>query len=102
MEVTEVKVTLVNSEDGKLKAFANIVLDGCFVVRGLKVIEGKQRTLVMMPSVKRKDGSHQDSAYPINRELHQHIEDEVLYEYAQKVASRVGGEEKPFYERSNG
>jgi DNA-binding cell septation regulator SpoVG len=36
MEITEVSVSLMDDE--KLKAFANIVIDDLFVVRGLKII----------------------------------------------------------------
>ncbi|MCI0474008.1 MAG: SpoVG family protein, partial [Ignavibacteria bacterium] len=40
MNITEVRITLRNEE--KLKAFASITFDDCFVVRGLKVINGSQ------------------------------------------------------------
>ena len=38
MEITEVRVA--PRVDGKLKGFASITLEDCFVVRGLKIIEG--------------------------------------------------------------
>ena len=38
MQITEVKVFPVDEE--KVKAYVTIVLDGCFVVRDLKVISG--------------------------------------------------------------
>ncbi|MCK9554682.1 septation protein SpoVG family protein [bacterium] len=52
MEITEVRITLKGSEDGKLKAFATITFDNAFVVRDLKVIEGKKGLFVAMPSRK--------------------------------------------------
>ena len=52
MEITEVRLTLKESEDRKLKAFATITFDGVFVVRDLKVIEGKKGLFVAMPSRK--------------------------------------------------
>ena len=55
MEVTEVKVYPV-SED-KLKAYVTITLDNSFVVRDLKIIQGKSGFFVAMPSKKRKDGT---------------------------------------------
>jgi stage V sporulation protein G len=54
MRITEVRVSL--RDDAKLKAFASITLDDCFVIRGLKIIEGKDGTFVAMPSRRRKDG----------------------------------------------
>jgi stage V sporulation protein G len=76
VEITEVRITLRNEE--KLKAFASITFDDCFVVRGLKVINGSQGYFVSMPSRKRKDGSYQDVAHPINNEMRKKIEDKVL------------------------
>ena len=48
MEITEIRISL--RDDNKLKAFASITLDNCFVVRGLKIIEGAKGTFVAMPS----------------------------------------------------
>jgi stage V sporulation protein G len=76
VEITEVRVTLKNEE--KLKAFASITFDNSFVVRGLKVINGAQGYFVSMPSRRRKDGTFQDLAHPINNELRKKIEDRVL------------------------
>ena len=76
MDITEVRITLRNEE--KLKAFASITFDDCFVVRGLKVINGSQGYFVSMPSRKRKDGSYQDVAHPINNDMRKRIEDKVL------------------------
>ena len=69
-------------DDAKLKAFASITLEDCFVIRGLKVIEGNNdRMFVAMPSRKRPDGKHQDLAHPIKKEMRQMIEDVVIGEY---------------------
>jgi len=76
VEITEVRITLRNEE--KLKAFASITFDDSFVVRGLKVISGSQGYFVSMPSRKRKDGSYQDIAHPINNDMRKKIEDKVL------------------------
>jgi stage V sporulation protein G len=76
VNITEVRITLRSEE--KLKAFASITLDDCFVVRGLKVINGSQGYFVSMPSRKRKDGTYQDIAHPINNEMRKEIEDKVL------------------------
>ena len=88
LRITEVRVSL--RDDAKLKAFASITLEDCFVIRGLKVIEGNNdRMFVAMPSRKRPDGKHQDLAHPIKKEMRQMIEDVVIGEY-QKERSRGG------------
>jgi len=79
MKITEVRVSL--REDAKLKAFASITLDDSFVIRGLKIIEGKTGTFVAMPSRRRKDGEYQDIAHPINNDARAEMERIILDEY---------------------
>ncbi len=84
MEITEVKVYPVNNDE-KLKAFATITFDDSFVVRNLKIIQGNTGLFVAMPSRKRKDGTFQDTAHPLNNELRKHIENKVLAEYEKEL-----------------
>ncbi len=83
MEITDIRVTLKNED--KLKAFVNITFDNQFVVRGLKVINGKTGYFVSMPSRKRPDGTHQDIAHPVNNEARRLIEDRVLAAYEKEL-----------------
>jgi len=83
MKITEVRVSL--REDAKLKAFASITLDDSFVIRGLKIIEGKTGTFVAMPSRRRKDGEYQDIAHPINNEARAEMERIILDEYRREL-----------------
>lgn len=83
MEITEVRVFPVNEE--KLKAYATITFDRCFVVRDLKVIQGNNGLFVAMPSKKRKDGTFKDTAHPLNTETREMIESKVLEEYRREL-----------------
>ena len=82
MDITEVRVTL--REEPRLKAFVNVTFDNDFVVRGMKVIEGKNGLFVAMPSRRSKDGTFRDIAHPINNEMRKRLEDVVLEEYHKK------------------
>ena len=84
MQLTEVKVYPV-TDDEKLKGYATIVFDGCFVVRDLKVINGNSGLFVAMPSKKKKDGTYRDTAHPLNNETRQMIEEAVLGEYERVI-----------------
>ncbi|MDP6529145.1 MAG: septation regulator SpoVG [Gemmatimonadota bacterium] len=79
MEITEVRISL--REEEKLKAFVTITFDGCFVVRGAKVIDGNQGLFVAMPSRRKSDGTFQDVAHPICAEMRRELEEQVLDEY---------------------
>ena len=83
MEITEVRITL--RDEPKLKAFANITLDDCFVIRGLKIIEGVNGYFISMPSRKGKDGTYRDIAHPINNETRERIESIILEEYKNEL-----------------
>jgi len=85
MEVTDVKVFPVSEE--KLKAYVTITLDNSFVVRDLKIIQGKSGYFVAMPSKKRKDGTYRDMAHPLNTETREMIESKVIAEYEKEVGS---------------
>ena len=56
MEITEVRIKLMEDGGDRLKAFCSITFDDCFVVRDLKIIEGSTGPFVAMPS--RKLTSH--------------------------------------------
>ena len=55
MEITEVRVKLINNKDDRLKAFCSMTMDNEFVVRDIKIIEGTNGFFVAMPSRKMSD-----------------------------------------------
>jgi len=52
VEITEVRIKLMDEPGERLKAFCSITFDNCFVVRDLKIIEGANGPFVAMPSRK--------------------------------------------------
>jgi len=56
VEITEVRIKLMNDGSDRLKAFCSITFDDCFVIRDLKIIDGSNGPFVAMPS--RKLTSH--------------------------------------------
>ena len=84
MEITEVRITL--KDEAKLKAFASITFDDCFVLRGLKVISGSQGFFVSMPSRRTRLGTFQDIAHPITNEMRKRIETAILDAFETELA----------------
>jgi stage V sporulation protein G len=86
MEITEVKIYPVGEK--KVKAYASVIFDECFIIRDLKVIDGDSKLFVAMPSKKMKDGTYRDTVHPLNTETRQRIESRVLEAYDREI-SRV-------------
>jgi stage V sporulation protein G len=79
IDITEINISL--RDEDKLKAFVNITLNDVFVIRGLKVISGKNGLFVCMPSRKLDDGTYKDIAHPISNDFRQILETKILSEY---------------------
>jgi stage V sporulation protein G len=88
VKVTEVRIS--PAKGGKIRAFASIVLDDCFIINDLRVIEGREKQLfVTMPGRKARNGQMRDIAHPLNQETRQMIEERVLEEYESAVANHA-------------
>lgn len=79
MEITEIKI--YPSNEGKLKAYATMVFDNCFIIRDLKVIKSDKGFFVSMPSRRKKDGSFKDIVHPLNSETRKMVEEMIIKEY---------------------
>ena len=99
MDISEIRITL--RDDNKLKGFASITLENAFVIRGLKIIEGASGLFIAMPSRKRKDGTFQDIAHPINMATRQWMENLVVAAYRQEIQKVENGEIPPPSRHSN-
>lgn len=52
MNITKIRVKLVDDPDNRLRAFCSITIDDAFVIRDVKIIEGPSGRFVAMPSRK--------------------------------------------------
>ncbi len=84
MNITEVRVRLVNKEDSKLKAVASMTIDSCFVVHDIKVIQGNEGMFISMPSRKTPEGEYKDIVHPLNTETRESISKLVIDAYEQE------------------
>ncbi len=90
MEITDIRVHLRKEE--KLKAFATVTFDRCFVVRNMKVIAGDKGLILCMPSRKMPDGSFKDVAHPISVEFRSLLERKVFACYEREVLQAAAGD----------
>lgn len=69
---------------GPVLADASVNLNGCFAVRGVKVVDGSNGPFVSMPSYKGRDG-YKDICFPCTKEFHQQFHQAVLDAYQQSL-----------------
>ncbi len=98
VEITEVRIS--PAKGGKVRAFVSIIIDDCFIVNDLRVMEGPEGQLfVTMPARKTRNGQMRDTAHPLNSETRQVIEDRVLTEFRQAVDNLAVSSRKPSGEK---
>lgn len=72
-------------DKGNLKAFADVTLGGCFVVKGVKVMDSEKGLFAAMPSRADTNGVYRDTAYPINKAMHDKVNKAVVGAYQKEM-----------------
>lgn len=80
----DVKIHALHAS-GPVLADASVNLNGCFAIRGVKVVDGSNGPFVSMPSYKGRDG-YKDICFPCTKEFHQQFHQAVLDAYQQTLA----------------
>lgn len=86
MNISDVRIRIVQKPDTKLKAVASITIDDCFVVHDIKIIDGTEGYFVAMPSRKTPEGEFKDIAHPLNSETRAMIIDAVMEAFKTQLA----------------
>ena len=81
MKITSVTVKKIDKENSRMKGIASVLLDDAFAVHDIRIIEGDNGLFIAMPSKTLPDGSHRDTAHPINKETRKLFEDLILDAY---------------------
>ena len=71
--------------DGSVLAGLTFDINGCFAVRGAKLIQGKNGPFVSMPQRQTRDG-YQEVVFPITREMRETLNGMALDAYQQALA----------------
>ena len=86
MNISDIRIRLVQKEDSKLKGVASMTIDDCFVVHDIKIIEGQEGYFIAMPSRKASDGEYKDIVHPINTETREYIIGLILDAFKEEQA----------------
>lgn len=85
LNITDIRIRKVNAEGGKLKAVASIIIDDCFAVHDIKIVEGEGGNFIAMPSRKLPSGEFKDTVHPINTETREALRDRILAAYEESL-----------------
>jgi len=90
MNLATVKVERVRllTKESSVKAFCDILVGGSFVVKGLRVVNGKKGLFVGLPREKGKEDKYYDIFYPVSREAREELETAILEAYKVEVANK--------------
>ena len=81
MKITSVTVKKIEKENSRMKGIASVLIDDCFAVHDIRIIEGDNGLFIAMPSRQTATGTYRDIAHPINSETRQVFEKEIIEAY---------------------
>lgn len=85
MKITSVNVRITEKEDSRMKGIASILLDDCFAIHDIRIIEGDKGLFIAMPSRKTASGEYRDIAHPITPDCRKMFEDAILEAYNKEL-----------------
>lgn len=84
MQITDIRVRKLTKE-GKMTPVVSVTFDDVFVVHDIKVIDGDKGLFIAMPSRRAGDGEYRDIAHPINSDMRDRLQSEILAKYEEAV-----------------
>ena len=81
MKITSVTVRKIEKENSRMKGIASVLIDDCFAVHDIRIIDGDNGLFIAMPSRKTPNGEFKDIAHPINAETREKIQKAILEAY---------------------
>lgn len=81
MKITSVNVRKIEKEGSRMKGIASVLLEDCFAIHDIRIIEGDNGLFIAMPSRKTATGGYRDIAHPINPETRALFEEAILEAY---------------------
>ena len=83
----EIKKTFTGPD--KLRAVCSVVLDDCFLVKNVRVVEGEKGLFVSLPSRRNVKGEWVEHCFPMTKELRAKLSAAVLEAYEAAVQNEA-------------
>lgn len=79
-------ISLLDSEDSKIKALATITVNDKIALHGIRVVEGEKGAFVQMSQRRDIDGNFNDILFPVTAEMRDIINNAVMDKYKNSVS----------------
>lgn len=83
IEVTEVQIYPMYGYN-TLKAYAKVVINGCLIIKDIKIINNDRGMFISMPS-KKNDGHFYDIVHPTDQNTRKYMEDIIVNTYTKMM-----------------
>ena len=80
MDITNIKIFRAR-QNGPVLAYANVILDNQFILRGITLIDKDGRRFVSMPARKLRNGKFRDISHPLNSEVREKLTKTIFQAY---------------------
>lgn len=85
MEISDIRIRIINKEDAKLKAVASVIIDNAIAIHDIKILEHGEDYLIAMPCRKTYDNKYIDVVHPINAETRALLSNAILEQFHIKM-----------------
>lgn len=89
MEITDIRIFKARRK-GAVLAYANVILDGKFIIRGITLVETeKNGRFISMPSRRLRNGerSYRDVCHPLNSNVRTELTEKIFAAYDEFIES---------------
>ena len=86
MDITNIKIFRAR-QNGPVLAYANVILDNQFIIRGITLIEKDGKRFIAMPSrrIRNSERHFRDTAHPLNQEIRKELTDTIFEAYEEFI-----------------
>jgi stage V sporulation protein G len=81
LKITSVNVRKFEKADSRMRGIASVLIDDCFIIRDIRIIEGDKGLFIAMPSREVGPKEYRDIAHPVNQETRKMFEDAIFEAY---------------------
>ena len=87
MDITDIRIYRLKDNSNTL-ALVSITIEEKLVIRNIRVVEGRNRPFVKMPTVEYESGKA-DVVFPINIDFREKLQEEIIKEYHNHIMKGV-------------